>query len=654
MSADGQSGSPPSLGVLFLAAGYGTRLASDISRTPALSHLSTTPKPLLPLSGLPILSHWLHQLPPAHLVVVCNDLHLPLYLTWAATLPPHPHPTVRVISDGTNSNSTRLGAVADISLGLQELQSLRVDVALVIAGDTLLPQLHFASVVEQFLHERYELATFAYRLRDMADCVRRGMFRVDTKDGILIATEVVEKPRTVDLAPSDLACAPIYMLRKSVWGSVDRFLEERRADALEIKDAPGFWLRWIVKRYECRLFQVRGRIDIGGLGQYYDALCALASHERAQGEPSVGRAYPRVGLLGNPSDGYGGKVVAIAIASEGFAQVVATESERFIVNWNMDHELPESFGSLGQFVNCVEKRGVFYGARALVLAAALVFAREMRLFVERRSGKCEGKGLDGLPNCQLTYSTTIPVRIGLSGSSALILATFRALARFYGTSLEEVNEDIRVWPSLMRSAEAEVLGIACGLQDRIVQLMQGCVAMDFTEEGKGREWERLSEDALPELWIAYAEAGTVGESSGTVHGSLRKRFLARDSELLSIIEELKQVADSGRELLLSYAQGHRDSLNDFPKLVTRNFELRRALVGEAGIGNENLALVSTAREAGFAAKLTGSGGCVLCVPEPIRELSKGEVENAVTIFKKNGMVLRKVEVLRRRDWENSS
>ncbi len=45
--------------VLILAAGYGTRLARDLDKTNDHTHLRGVPKPLLPIAGKPLISHWM-------------------------------------------------------------------------------------------------------------------------------------------------------------------------------------------------------------------------------------------------------------------------------------------------------------------------------------------------------------------------------------------------------------------------------------------------------------------------------------------------------------------------------------------------------------------------------------------------------------------
>lgn len=48
---------------LILAAGYGTRLVQDLeSCSDEYPHLVGVPKPLLPVAGFPLITHWIHAL----------------------------------------------------------------------------------------------------------------------------------------------------------------------------------------------------------------------------------------------------------------------------------------------------------------------------------------------------------------------------------------------------------------------------------------------------------------------------------------------------------------------------------------------------------------------------------------------------------------
>lgn len=82
---------------------------------------------------------------------------------------------------------------------------------------------------------------------------------------------------------------------------------------------------------------------------------------------------------------------------------------------------------------------------------------------------CRQRGISIPPNTpsfSLSYKTTIPRQRGLSGSSAIATAALNCLLRHYGLEGAILPADR---PQLVLAAEAE-LGIAAGLQDRVIQV----------------------------------------------------------------------------------------------------------------------------------------------------------------------------------------
>ena len=109
-------------------------------------------------------------------------------------------------------------------------------------------------------------------------------------------------------------------------------------------------------------------------------------------------------------------------------------------------------------------------------------------------------------NFSVRYQSNIPRQVGLAGSSAIIVATLRCLMEFYGVEIPR-----QVQPSLALSVETEELGIAAGLQDRVIQVYEGLVYMDFArdrmEERDGLPcgvYEPLDPALLPPLYVAYS------------------------------------------------------------------------------------------------------------------------------------------------------
>src|ERR1700722_16219446 len=128
-------------------------------------------------------------------------------------------------------------------------------------------------------------------------------------------------------------------------------------------------------------------------------------------------AYARAGLVGNPSDGYFGKTISF-IVRDFKATVRVWESPYFEI-------LPDvgdfaRFDSVGEFLADIKLHG-YYGGMRLVKAAIKRFHEHF------------AKAGIVLPNrgMSVAYSTDIPRLVGLAGSSAIVVATLRALMCFY-------------------------------------------------------------------------------------------------------------------------------------------------------------------------------------------------------------------------------
>lgn len=70
--------------------------------------------------------------------------------------------------------------------------------------------------------------------------------------------------------------------------------------------------------------------------------------------------------------------------------------------------------------------------------------------------------------------------MGLSGSSAIIVATFRSILRYYNLTIDDLKIEKERFPEVILNIEKEELGISAGLQDRVIQTYGGLVHMDFT------------------------------------------------------------------------------------------------------------------------------------------------------------------------------
>ena len=321
-------------------------------------------------------------------------------------------------------------------------------------------------------------------------------------------------------------------------------------------------------------------------------------------------AYPRAALIGNPSDGYFGKTIAFTFKNFRAEVMLYQTPELEILPNQIDHSV---FGSIGHLVRDVKAYGYYGGIRLL------------KATVKKFHDFCIGKGIElDDRNFTIRYKTTIPNRLGLAGSSAIITACMRALMSFYTIEIPGP-----VLANLILSVEKDELGISAGLQDRVAIVYQGLVYMDFDRETIERQgygnYRSLDPRQLPPLYIAYRS--DLSEGSEVVHNSLRSRYERGDADVLAAIEEWKSLTDRVRDLLLN---GHTEEVG---KLMDRNFDLRRSVTT---ISRENIEMVETARRAGASAKFTGSGGAIIgtCADEQsFRKLRELMAEKNIEVIK---------------------
>ena len=297
------------------------------------------------------------------------------------------------------------------------------------------------------------------------------------------------------------------------------------------------------------------------------------------------KAYGRAGLIGNPSDGYFGKTIAFIIRNFA-AEVTCYESPRVvIVPGPRDHL---EFGTREELVLDVSLNG-YYGGIRLIKATIKAF-----------SDYCEKAGIELAPkNFTLEYRTSVPVRVGLAGSSAIITATMRALMAFYG--VEIVKPQL---PNLILSVETRQLGIGAGLQDRVAQVYEGAVFMDFDRElleGRGYgTYEYLDTAKLPPLFVAYHD--NLSEGTEITHNDLRSRYNRGESDVVEGMKEFAGYAHESR-VLLDAGRGE-----EIGPLMDANFDLRARL---CQISEGNHMLVEKGRKLGAHVKFAGSGGAVV-------------------------------------------
>jgi glucuronokinase len=295
--------------------------------------------------------------------------------------------------------------------------------------------------------------------------------------------------------------------------------------------------------------------------------------------------YARAGLLGNPSDGYFGKTLSFAM-SNFRARVLLYPSGRLEIKPSKV-DLPV-FENLDDLYRITRWRGYYGGIR--IIQALIV----------RLVDYCRAQGIE-LPdrNFTLEYESSVPQRLGLGGSSAIITASLRALCRYY-----ELNISLPVQANLVLETETRELNVPAGLQDRVVQAYQGLVYMDFSRElmeahGHGN-YEHLDVGLLPNIYVAYRTS--LSEGTEVFHNNLRERWHRGDPEVVQAMKTWAGYAEEGRACLLSRDYTRLD------QLIDANFDLRAKIYK---IDRGNLEMVHTARTTGASANFAGSGGAIV-------------------------------------------
>src|SRR6187200_1329255 len=249
------------------------------------------------------------------------------------------------------------------------------------------------------------------------------------------------------------------------------------------------------------------------------------------------RAFARAGLLGNPSDGYHGKTISFSVRNY-WAEVVLYEWDSVEIVLAGDDRA--KFDSVQELARDVRLHG-YYGGIRLIKAT---IKRFVEYCAARRIALHDRK-------FSIRYQTTIPRQVGLAGSSAIIVATLRCLMEFYDVQLPREAQ-----PTFVLLVEQEELGITVGLQDRVIQVYEGLVYMDFDRSHErvvdgltSYCYEPLDPSLLPPLYVAHHE--TLGEPTEVFHNNIRERFKRGDEQVVDAMRLFAQLAADGRDALLA-------------------------------------------------------------------------------------------------------
>jgi D-glycero-alpha-D-manno-heptose-7-phosphate kinase len=208
-----------------------------------------------------------------------------------------------------------------------------------------------------------------------------------------------------------------------------------------------------------------------------------------------------------------------------------------------------------------------------------------------------------------------PAGAGISGSSAMMIATCAALSRFTGREID--LEKLRV---LAQNIEAQIISVPTGCQDYYPALYGGVSAIHLNTDGIHRTSVPVApEEIETRFLLAYTGAP---RQSGINNWEVFKSHIDGDRRVSRNFDKIAAIAREMHQAFL------RRDWEDVARLIREEWKLRRT--NAPGITTPKIdKLVDAARRnGGCAAKVCGAGGggCVLLMVE---EGTKDAVSEAV-------------------------
>ncbi len=285
----------------------------------------------------------------------------------------------------------------------------------------------------------------------------------------------------------------------------------------------------------------------------------------------------RCGIIGNPTDIYGGKVLSCSIPARATCQVTVGEG----------NSLPDDL--------------------RLWNAAVARFP------------------LDG--SVHVTWTTDVPRSSGLSGSTALLAATLACVLKIISDEPDLTSSTgLAAFAELVRDVERNEADIVCGFQDAYMIVHGGLQFMDFTGKHPVKRGPnatlRSLKSPLPFLLVTTG----VERLSGSVHGPMAQRWLEGEDLVVDSMQTIQSLAESGLKALVA---------EDWLELGRLMDENQRLVANLGGSGEAIDLLIGKCKEHGaISAKLAGAGmgGTVIVLSEDLDGLEAGLITEGYTRF----------------------
>jgi len=198
-----------------------------------------------------------------------------------------------------------------------------------------------------------------------------------------------------------------------------------------------------------------------------------------------------------------------------------------------------------------------------------------------------------------------PAGAGISGSSALMIATSAALARFTGRRLG--REEMRV---VAQNVEAQIIRVPTGCQDYYPALYGGVSAIHLDPGGIRREALPVAPGEIARRFLlAYTGAP---RQSGINNWEVFKRHIDQEKNVVRNFSRIAGIAAGMREALL------KTDWTEVARLLREEWKLRRSNHPHISTPLIDRLMTVARKNGGLAAKVCGAGGggCVVFMVEP--------------------------------------
>src|SRR5256884_2518742 len=212
-----------------------------------------------------------------------------------------------------------------------------------------------------------------------------------------------------------------------------------------------------------------------------------------------------------------------------------------------------------------------------------------------------------------------PAGAGISGSSALMIATTAALARFTDRNL--TLEQMRV---IAQNVEAQIIQVPTGCQDYYPALYGGVSAIHLDADGIHREAVPIIPEEIESRFVlAYTGAP---RQSGINNWEVFKAHINGDKHVHRNFERIAEIARSMHQALM------RGDWEEVGRLLREEWKLRRTNAPGITTPLIDKLIAVAAKNGGLGAKACGAGGggCVIFLVE------KGVASRVATAIGDNG------------------